>query len=227
MRVLGDVVGRERRSDRTALRLDGRPDSYSDFCTTAWKAGHALSHLGVHAGSRVALAPDASLPVLTTLFGAACLGACVTFDTDAEARVVLTPVDEAVADRPSRKRVVYGDAPDDPSVTYWERVVWSENPVAPPGERSADEAVLADDGASLTHRDVLTAANRVVERAGIDAETAVALRASLADPRAVVAGVVAPLVAGGTVVVGDADADVVVADDPVATVNLSDISFGA
>ena len=46
---------------------------------------------------------------------------------------------------------------------------------------------------------------------------AVALRASLADPRAVVAGVLAPLLAGGTVVLpgAEAAAPVAVSDDPV------------
>ncbi|WP_435066876.1 acetyl-CoA synthetase [Haloplanus sp. C73] len=224
MRVLGDVVGRDRRSDRVALRAD-RDHSYRDFCTTAWKAGHALSHLGVHAGSRVALAPDPSLPVLTTLFGAACLGACVTFDVDGEARAVVAPTDEEMGERLGRKRVGYGDAPDDPGVTHWEGVVWSENPVVPPGERSADDAVLASDGRTFTHREILTAAGRVVEDADIDAETAVALRASLTDPRAVVAGVVAPLVAGGTVVDDDGAADVVVGTGADATVRVADVSL--
>jgi hypothetical protein len=66
---------------------------------------------------------------------------------------------------------------------------------------------------------VLTAARGVVDAAGIGVGTSVALRAPLTDPRAVVGAVVAPLVAGGTVVLpdgemgADADADVVIGDD--------------
>jgi len=263
MRVLDDIVARDRRSDAVALRVDatGREYSYRDFCTTAWKTGHALSHLGVHAGSRVALAPDPAPQPLLTFFGAACLGARVTFDTTAEARAVLVPATSEgdVAARPGRKVVVYGDAPDDPGVTHWERTVWSENPVRPPGERSADEVVLdsaeqrsagnrtgsddgeerrssgnrtgSDDGeerrssgnrtesddagaAAYTHREVLTAAEGVVDAASLDADVSVGLRAPLTDPRAVVAGVIAPLSVGGTVVLpdGEVDADVVVGD---------------
>jgi acyl-CoA synthetase (AMP-forming)/AMP-acid ligase II len=257
MHVLGDVVARDRRSDEVALRVDatGRAFSYRDFCTTAWKAGHALSHCGVHAGARVALDPEPAPQPLLTLFGAACLGARVTFDTAAESRAVLVPTDREgdVARRPERKVVVYGDAPDDPGVVHWERTVWSENPVRPPGERDAEEAVLdgaeprsagsrprADDGAeprsagnrtqsddtdaaTYTHREVLTAATSVADAAGIGGELSVALRAPLTDPRTVVAGVVAPLVAGGTVVLpeGETDADVVVGDD--GDVRLADV----
>jgi hypothetical protein len=259
MHVLGDVVARDRRSDEVALRVDatGREFSYRDFCTTAWKTGHALSHCGVHAGSRVALDPDPAPQPLLTLFGAACLGARVTFDTTAESRAVLVPADREgdVARRPDRKVVVYGDAPDDPGVVHWERTVWSENPVQPPGERDPEDPVLdgeepcssgsripSDDGAeprsagnrtqsddadgtTYTHREVLTAADHVVDAADIGAETAVVLRASLTDPRAVVGGVVAPLVAGGTVVLPDGEtatnADVAVGDD--GDVRLADV----
>jgi len=219
MHVLGDVVARDRRSDEVALRVDatGREFSYRDFCTTTWKAGHALSHCGVHAGSRVALDPDPVPQPLLTLFGAACLGARVTFDTTAAARAVLVPAGREgdVATRPDRKVVVYGDAPDDPGVVHWERTVWSENPVQPPGERDPDELVLDADAAAYTHREVLTAANRVIDAAGIGVGTSAALRAPLTDPRAVVGGVVAPRVAGGTVVLPDGatDADVAIGDD--------------
>jgi len=222
MRVLGDLVARDRRSDAVALRVDatGREYSYRDFCTTAWKAGHALSHLGVHAGSKVALAAEPAPQPLLTCFGAACLGARVTFDVAGatEARAVLVPAgrESDVGSRAGRKVVVYGDAPDDPSVTHWERTVWSENPVQPPGERSADEVVLDADSAAHTHRAVLTAADAVVGNAGFDADTSVALRAAPSDPRAVVAGVVAPLSVGGTVVIPDGsaavEADVIVGE---------------
>lgn len=225
--VLGDVVARERRSEQVALRVDAtdRAYSYRDFCTTAWKAGHALSHLGVHAGSCVALAPDPTPQPLLTLFGAACLGARVTFDTTADARAVLVPTGSAdeLAARPSRKVVVYGDAPTDPGIAHWEQVVWSENPVMPPGKRAPDDVVLEGNGAAYTHREVLTAAEGAV-----DADATVALRASLADPRAVVTGVVAPLVAGGTVVLpadGTASADVTVADDGDGDVHVDDVSL--
>ncbi|MFB6195663.1 MAG: acetyl-CoA synthetase [Haloplanus sp.] len=227
MHVLGDLVARERRDDRTALRVAdrGRAFSYREFCTTTWKVGHALRHLGVHAGSRVALAPDPTPPILQTLFGGALLGARITFDVSADARVVMGHVDRE-ADLDGRV-VVYGGAPDAATTTHWESVVWSENPAMPPGEPSPEDPMLdwtaddrrsdGDDRRSLAHRELLSRAKRVADSAGLDSETAVALRAPLSDPRAVVAGVVAPLLAGGTVVVpdGDAAADVAVSDGAV------------
>jgi hypothetical protein len=263
MDTLGDLVARDRRSDAVALRVDatGRAYSYRDFCTTAWKAGHALSHLGVHPGARVALAPDPAPQPLLTLFGVACLGARATFDTDATARAVLVPADFAddVGARPGRKVVVYGDAPDDPGVTHWERTVWSENPVRPPGDRDADEVVLdseaskipretggagdgegpdasssrlaADDAGptAYTNRETLSAAADVVEAAGLDVDVSVGIRAPLTDPRVVVAGVIAPLSVGGTVVLpdGETDADVLVVDDGASerTFSVADVSL--
>lgn len=216
--VLGDLVARECRSDRPALRVDARDRtvSYRDFCTTAWKASHALRHLGVHAGSRVALAPRPAPQILQTFFGAALLGARATFDVTADARVVMGPVDDERELAGERSVVVYGGAPDAATTTHWESVVWSENPATPPGGPSPADPVL-DGETAHSHRDLLSRAERVVDDAGLDADTAVALRASLADPRAVVAGVVAPLLAGGTVVVpGEAaSADVAVSDDAV------------
>ncbi|WP_251343303.1 AMP-binding protein [Haloplanus halophilus] len=220
MRVLGDLVGRDRRSERVALDVTtrGREVSYRDFCTTSWKAGHALAHLGVHEGSRVALAPDPEPEIVETLFGASLLGARVTFDVDADARVVMGAVDsEAALTDGERKVLVYGGAPSAATATHWEGVVWSENPSLPPGERSPDDPVVVDGASTLTHRDLCARAAGVVDGAGLGEGTAVALRASLADPRAVIAGVIAPLLAGGTVVLpGDeAAAEVAVGEGTV------------
>jgi hypothetical protein len=219
--TLTDLVGRDRRSDRPALRIADRDrtHTYRDFCTTAWKAGHALRHLGVHEGSRVALAPDPTPQVLWTVFGAASLGARVTFDVTADTRVAVVPVDRESEVADGRSVVVYGGAPTAATTTHWEGVVWSENPAMPPTTPSPSDPVLDADGRSFTHGDLYGGAETVVADAGLDSGTGVALRASLADPRAVVAGVLAPLLAGGTVVVpGETDgavADVAVGDGPV------------
>jgi hypothetical protein len=62
---------------------------------------------------------------------------------------------------------------------------------------------------------VLAAARAVVERVGLDTDTRVVVRGSLSEPRVVVAGLVAPILAGGTVVVpadGSVAGDVAVVD---------------
>ncbi|MFB6107394.1 MAG: acetyl-CoA synthetase [Haloplanus sp.] len=206
--VLGDLLARDRRSDRVACRVVARDRafSYHDFCTTAWKTAHVLRYLGVHAGGRVALPPRPEPEPIFTFFGSALVGATATFGDDPDARVALAPADAdgPDSDRPGAKRLVYGGPPADPSVTQWERAVWSENPTPPPDEVDPDDAALE----SYTHREVLDSAAGVVADAGLDADDAVVLRTSLSDPRAVVAGVVAPLLAGGTVVLPDGtDAD--------------------
>jgi formylmethanofuran dehydrogenase subunit D len=89
--VLGDLVAPDRRNDRVALQVGDRTDTYREFCTTAWKTAHALRYLGVHEGSRVALAPDPAPQVVASLVGTGLLGGRVRMDPAAEARVVVTP----------------------------------------------------------------------------------------------------------------------------------------
>lgn len=63
MDVIGDLMARDRRSDRLALRVDGpgRTYTYHDLITTSYKAGNVLRYLGVRKGARVAVDP-APLP---------------------------------------------------------------------------------------------------------------------------------------------------------------------
>jgi acyl-coenzyme A synthetase/AMP-(fatty) acid ligase len=213
MDVLGDLVARDRRSDRPALRVDGRESySYHDLCTTAWKAGNVLRHYGVAGGHTVAVAALARPAPLLTFLGAASLGAVTRFgpspgtagDGEVDARVVLVPaVEESAYDLPpGSKLFVYGDRPADPSTVHWEADVWSENPAIPPYEVAAeDPALAAADGSTHSHRDLLDAAGEVVEAYELDADSRVGLRGPLEHPGVVAAGVVAPLLAGGTVVV--------------------------
>ncbi|MGM0591491.1 MAG: acetyl-CoA synthetase, partial [Halobacteriota archaeon] len=66
-----------------------------------------------------------------------------------------------------------------------------------------------------SHADLLGAARRVVGDEGLTDEATVALRAPLSHPGTVVAGVVAPLLAGGTILLSDGDetGDVAVATE--------------
>lgn len=213
MDLLGDLVARERRSPDPALSVpgSGRSYTYRDFCTTAYKAGNVLRYLGVDRGDRVAVHPDPLPDPVFALLGAAQLGAGVAFDAgpervaDGEFRAAVVPRDREgeFEAPPGCNLAVYGGAPDDPSVTHWEAELWSENPAFPPTDVSPDDAALAADGRTYSHAAVLSAARGVVTAAGVDDETTVAVRASLTHPGAVAAGVVAPLLAGGTVLFPD------------------------
>jgi hypothetical protein len=210
MDVLGDAISRDRRSDSIALvapAVDRRYD-YRRFCTSAWKAGNFLRHIGVRGGAGVAIADDPLPEPVLTLYAAASLGAPVRFGPDSEigpeVRAVVVPADEATtyAFGPETKQVVYGDPPEDPSISYFERDVWSENPTEPPDHVDSDDPLLRSAGGTYTHAEVLQAARAVIDRHGIDESSAVAVRGSFTEPTVVVAGLVAPIVAGARLVIG-------------------------
>ncbi|MBC9986333.1 MULTISPECIES: AMP-binding protein [Haloferax] len=204
MDVIGDLMARDRRSDRLALRVDGpgRTYTYHDLITTSYKAGNVLRYLGVRKGARVAVDPAPLPEPLLTFLGAAQLGAVTAFDPAVEARATVVPVDseEAFEDLPpGQKLAVFGGPPSSPATTHWEQEVWSENPAVHPEVVSpADPALVADDR-EFTHGDLLDAAREVVADFDLEAGDTVAVRSSLSHPGTVVAGVLAPLLAGGTV----------------------------
>lgn len=222
MDVLGDAIARGTRTSATALRAPavGRTYDYRRFCTSAWKTGNFLRHLGVRRGDGVAVADDPLPEPVLSLYGAALLGGVASFGPPEDGlregvRALVVPAAGvgAYAVGPSTKRIVYGDPPDDPSVSYFERDVWSENPTEPPDRIAPEDPLLATPEGVYSHRAVLSAAAAAVDEFGIDADTAVAVRGSFADPGVVAAGLVAPVVAGGTVAVGPgADGDVVVGE---------------
>lgn len=229
MNDLGELLTRDRRSDAPALRVPatGREYDYRRFCTTAWKVGNFVRHFGVHAGSTVALAtgtqPESKSksesdpePILAFL-GTALLGGIVRFDPSqvTDARVLITPAPDSDADADAdtedakpgiqydlpegSQRIVYGDSTEDPSIAHFEQGVWSENPTKPPNTVEAEQPLLQYDETTYTHTDLLDSARSVVDRWDLTADDVVAIRAPLRKPESVVAGVVAPLLAGGMI----------------------------
>ncbi|WP_255150593.1 hypothetical protein [Halorarius halobius] len=224
MDVLGDVLARERRDalgDAPALRHDptGRRMDYRRFATTAWKAGNFLRNEGVRGGMGVTVAPDLAPPAILSLWGAGLLGAIVSFDgVDEGTTALVAPADalDGYGAGPGTRQVAYGEQHPDPAVAYFERDVWSENPTAPPDRVAPDESLLRVDDRTHRHGDVLDAAREVVDRYGLGGDSEVVVRAPLADPGVVAGGLVAPLLAGGTVVVPDDESrgDVAVGEGP-------------
>lgn len=219
MEVLGDVIARDRRSDAPALDVPsaGRCYDYRRFCTSAWKVGNFLRHLGVRGGAGVAVADDPLPEPVLAFYGAALLGGVVRFDPGPQVaddvRALVVP--EAELDGydvgPSTKRVVYGEAPDDPSDSYFERDVWSENPTEPPDLVSPDDPLLRTAESTYSHGEVLDAAEEAVEFLSLAEGSRVAVEGSFTNPDTVAAGVVAPLLARGTAQLGRGqDTDLVV-----------------
>lgn len=212
MDVLGDLIARDRRSDAPALRHapTGRAYDYRRFCTTAWKVGNFLRNEGVRGGMTVAVADDPVPEPVLALYGAAALGASVSFGADpddAKAVVASTGGLADFASGPSTRRIGYGDEPADPSVAYFERDVWSENPTQPPDRVAPDDPLLRAGDRTVTHGEALAAARGVVGAHGLGEGSTVAVRAPLAGPGTVVAGLVAPVLAGGVVLLPGDDAD--------------------
>ncbi|MFA1611961.1 acetyl-CoA synthetase [Halobellus rubicundus] len=219
--TIGDLVARDRRTSGTALRAEGpgRTYSYRDFVTTSYKSGNVLRYLGVRADDEVLVVPDALPEPVLAFYGAAQLGAVTRFadatdGTDDPPRAILAPVDrEADFDLPPGHRLaVHGGPPDAPATTHWESEVWSENPAVHPASVDSQDPVLVADGRTYSHRDLLAAAETVVAEADLRPGTDVVVDGPFADPLVVASGLVAPILAGATVVLPDegddsADAD--------------------
>jgi hypothetical protein len=207
MDVLGDAIGRDRRSSATALRAPtvGRSYDYRRFCTSAWKVGNFLRHHGVRGGASVGIADDPLPEPVLTFYGAALLGAVVRFDSSGgspKALVVPEPEVETHDPEPGTKIIAYGSRSEDPSVAYFERDVWSENPTQPPDRVTTDDPLVATAERTYTHEEILTAAEDVIDEAGLESGGEVAVHGAFTDPGIVAAGLVAPILAGGTIVLG-------------------------
>ena len=223
MDVVGDVLARERRSrDLAIVTPDGRERTYHDLITNAYKAANVLRYLGAREGATVAVHPDPGFHPTLAFLGAAGLGASVRFDPaaglDAGDRVVLVPTaEESTADpAPGTNLAVFGGPPTRPETTHWEQELWSENPGMVPSTVEPTDPVVRDPTGSLSHQRLLALADAAIKAAAIDADTRVVVRAPITDHRALAAGVVAPLVTGGTVVLDralGAESDPL-ADDP-------------
>jgi hypothetical protein len=205
--VIGDLLARERRSERPALsipRLD-RTMGYHDLLTTAYKAGNVLRYLGVSDDVVVALDPTPSPEPVLAFLGAAQLGATTTFDPRADSRLTLVPVadEDAYTPRPGSTLAVYGGPPASPATTHWEKALWSENPGFPVVDVDAELAALLADERTYSHRTLLSTAERVVEDLGLTAASRLAIRTPLSDPRTIAGGLLASLVAGATAVLDD------------------------
>ncbi|MEZ3143019.1 AMP-binding protein [Halobaculum sp. MBLA0143] len=213
--VVGDLVGRGRRSPAPAVHAAARDRTYSyfDLCNTAAKAGNVLRHVGVRPGDTVAVEPRRAPEVAFTALGAWLIGATVAPTVapgeagDARALVVAAAAESAVTAPPGTSLVVFGDAPTTDGATHWEAEVWSENPAAPPAPTTADDTAVSlvdaadtPDATPVSHDRLLGLAGAAVDAAEIDARTAVVAAGDPASPRAIATGLLAPLAAAGTTV---------------------------
>ncbi|UTF52956.1 hypothetical protein [Natronosalvus rutilus] len=215
METLAACFERERRSERPALEdATGRTYDAHWLRTSAWKAGNFLRHTGVRRGVTVGVVGSGPLALLS-FFGTALLESRTRFDPphdlggSEDLRTLVAPVSNLgeYALPEGAQRVGYGERPDDPGVRHLESGLWSENPSFPPLEVDPETPLLVDGRREYSHRSVLEAATDVVDEWGLETGDRVALRAPLSDPRAVVGGVVAPLLVDAVTVLSDPDSD--------------------
>ena len=142
---------------------------------------------------------------LLAILGGASIGATVdvTPAEPVESRALVAPAWRSSETAPQCSTLAYGGPPEDPTVAHFEAELWSENPTAPPEPVAATDPALRADGESYSHETLLAVAGDVVADHGLDETSRVLLSASLTDPGALVAGVLAPLSVGATVVLPD------------------------
>ena len=221
--VIGDLLPRDRRREQPAVVVPAtdREMSYQDFFTNAYKSGNVLRFLGVREAATVAIDITPAPEPLLAFLGTAQLGGVTTFEPTVESRVTLVPVAaEAAHNLPAgAKLAVYGGPPESSSTTHWEQEVWSENPGFPETPVDPQSTAVRADGETYSHRDLLAAADDVVDALDLDSDSRLAVRTPLAATATVV-GVIAALLAEATlVVVGESDrvvdADVAIVGDRV------------
>lgn len=228
--TLKDLVARGRDRDGVAIDATRRrtPYSYEEFCTNVWKAGNLLGHYGVHPGARASVAAgpkvadsdgthiDAADPLLAIL-GATLLGATVDLSptSPVDSRALVLPWDwcERYETSPVCSTIAYGGPPDEPDITHFETELWSENPIEPPEPVTPETVAFVADGfetatkeqTRYTHESVLEVSRRLVDRHELDETSQVGLAAPLDTVGTLIAGVLAPLSVGATVLLLEED----------------------
>ncbi len=227
--VIDDLVARSRRSEATALHAikPDRPYTYFDLCNTAAKAANVLRHVGVRRGDGVVLADDLAPEVVLSFLGTALVGGIATIGAHPEtvesestsAIVVPADAEGSIDPSPGVALICYGSSPDRPETTHWEAEVWSENPASPPGEHGPEDRVLIEPETEreFTHAELLAAARTVVEEYELAGDARVAIGGALSDPGTIAAGIVAPLIVGGTILLQPSkltEATIMIGDSP-------------
>ncbi|MFW5937719.1 MAG: hypothetical protein ACOCSN_02130 [Halanaeroarchaeum sp.] len=203
MDTVVDLLDMGHPDDDLALRMGRRRYEYHRFRATAYKTANYLRYNGVGPHATVSLLDEPAPETVFGLLGTALLGGSVRVAPEEVVNdaVLFGPtegLDEYDAEG-GCKRIAFGAEPADPSWAYFEREIWSENPFFPKTEVDPEVEFVGE----WSQRGALAAAESIA--ADLSTADRVAIRGSFTDPAVIVAGVLAPLVAGATVLLPDAD----------------------
>lgn len=212
MDTVGDLLDLPHPDDAIALEHGRRSYEYHRFRATAFKTGNYLRYNGVGPHATVSILNDPAPESVFGFLGTGLLGGTVRFGPGqvVEDAILYGPTTELDAYETAGgcKRIGYGEPPEDPSWAYFEREIWSENPFFPPTEVDGNDRLLGE----WSQADALGAARAA--SADLSPDDVVAIRGSMTDPSTVIAGLLAPLVVGATVLLptGDQEGTVAVGD---------------
>jgi len=150
---------------------------------------------------------DSADPVLAAL-GGTLLGTTLTLtpETPVSTDALVRPAGAAWAGRyPAQAGcavLAYGGPPEPSSVEHFEAALWSENPIEPPESVEPATPAVRANGETHSHGDLLNRAGAVVDQHNLDERSRVVLAGDLRAPGVLVAGVLAPLSVGATIVLG-------------------------
>lgn len=177
--------------------------TYDRLCETAAGAANVLAEVGVGPDSFVAIAPERSAETAIAFLASASLGATVWFGgpgrVPVDAVVAPTPIVAEYTAPPGAGLIGFGAKPEHDDVIHFERAAWSAADDLPDVTATPAMRVLTDGEVEYTQRKLLDVADAIAEERAFEEDLSVVTRASLTDPRAVVAGILAPLVGGATV----------------------------
>lgn len=205
MNTLRNLV--DRCADQKGVAI-GTPETgdqvytYDRLAETTYSLARVLSDRDINEDSLVAIAPTGGPETVVGLLGAAIVGARVRFSGPAKAPVdaLFAPAD--IIDRyqvpADAVRIGFGSRPENDQTLYFGRTVWKADPNPPEAPVLPTTTALTDGEYAYSHRAMIRAARKAIDARDMDQEMTIVLRAPLTDPRAVAGGIVAPLIAGGT-----------------------------
>lgn len=201
MDTVVDLLDLPHPDDDLALQMGRRRYEYHRFRATAYKTANYLRYNGVGPHATVAILDERAPETLFGVLGAGLLGGSVRIapDRTVEDAVLFGPTEKLDAYDPAGgcKRIAFGAEPAEPTWAFFEREIWSENPFFPSTDIDGETAFFE----GWSHRDALTAAESVADE--LTTDDVVAIRGSFTDPSVLIAGVVAPLIAGATILLPD------------------------